>query len=348
MYGRMRVRAGALMMALGLAVVACEGDGTGPDPDFDSVVTAEAVSEMMTMSEELAPALAGMQAASYLFVGSAAGAVLADGGVMGPAAARQLLEGGAAAASYIPPEYHGVTYVWSESEGYVASEDAGAPTSGVRLIFYAINPVTRVPVTPLNRLGYVDLEDESTEAMNRLAVLVVSDGAGTLADYDVESAFTFTQSSFEMHTASAGFLSDGTATLNFDFGVDMAFTETAMSMTQDFSMGLAGTSKALSFRTTLTGDPQTEEGTIEMEITINDGSAEVVFEVATDENESMDGEVRYQGTVVALIGGTSGNPTFTSPSGSPLTQEDLAGLEEVMGSLEGLFELADQVMMITG
>lgn len=348
MYGSLRVRTGWLGLVLALMVTACGEDATGVDPEFDSAVTAEAMAEMMAASEEMAPALAGMQAASALFSETSMGTLLADGGVLSPESARRLMDGTGTAASYIPPEHHGVTFVWSDPEGYVASDETGAPANGVRIIYYAVDPVTGAPALPLNALGHVDLSDESTEAMDRLAIEVVSDAIGTVASYAVESSFTFTQSSMEIHTASAGFLSNGEARLNFDFGLDMAFTETSMTLTQDYSMGLDGTAMGVSFLLDFEGDPETETGTLAMLVTINDGSSEVVFDVTSEDGESMDGEVRYQGVVVAIIGGTPDNPTFTSPSGQPLAPEDLAGLEAVMSSLDGLFELADQITLFGG
>jgi len=120
--------------------------------------------------------------------------------------------GSGISASVIPPQYLGQTFVW---------DDAG-PSNGVRIILYALNPVTGAVAEPSSAVGFADLLDESTTspAVNKLHVIVkdgtpASPGPVTYADYSVSGSVTGSPPT--AFTASAiGFVSDGTHTLSFD------------------------------------------------------------------------------------------------------------------------------------
>ena len=48
-----------------------------------------------------------------------------------------------ASAAAVPASYLGATFVWDETtHGYVQSDLAGAPSTGVRFLLYAVDPVT--------------------------------------------------------------------------------------------------------------------------------------------------------------------------------------------------------------
>ena len=76
---------------------------------------------------------------------------------MAPLRRRQSLSASSAA---IPAEFVGKTFVWNGT-AYEVSTLIGAPAGGVRFLLYAIDPVTRIPTTPLTETGYVDLVDMS-------------------------------------------------------------------------------------------------------------------------------------------------------------------------------------------
>jgi len=125
-------------------------------------------------------------------------------------------------ASVIPPQYLGQTFVWNDTtHKYVVGADAG-PSNGVRIILYALNPVTATVAEPSSAVGFVDLLDESTTspAVNKLHVIVkdgtpASPGPITYADYSVSGKVTGSPAT--AFTASAiGFVSDGTHTLSFN------------------------------------------------------------------------------------------------------------------------------------
>jgi hypothetical protein len=129
-------------------------------------------------------------------------------------------------ASVIPPTLLGTTYVWSVStHAYVQDPSAtpAAPSNGVRIILYAIDPITgQVVESPLTPVGFVDLLDESTTSppVNKLHVIVkngtpASPGPTTYADYTVSGTVTGSPATAFSATAK-GFVSDGTRTLTFD------------------------------------------------------------------------------------------------------------------------------------
>ena len=125
-------------------------------------------------------------------------------------------------ASVIPPQYLGQTFVWdTATHRYVVGPDAG-PSTGVRIILYAIDPFTGSVAEPSNTVGFVDLLDQSTTNpdVNKLHVIVkdgtpASPGPITYADYTVTGSVTGSPAT-AFSAAAVGFVSDGTHTLSFD------------------------------------------------------------------------------------------------------------------------------------
>ncbi len=62
------------------------------------------------------------------------------------------------------------------------TDRTGAPANGVRFLIYAVNPITFVPVEPLQEVGYVQLTDLSGSSTQAARVIVVS-GETTYLDY---------------------------------------------------------------------------------------------------------------------------------------------------------------------
>lgn len=342
-------RLGVLAVTLVLTTAACD-DGTTPIPDFDPTTLSEAMERMASTTDEVGPAFSGMAAASSAW---GTGESLADlvptrGSARNIAATRRLAESGVAA--YLPGAYFGVTFVWDAELGtYVPSDEAGAPADGVRIVYYAVNPISGAPALPLNALGYVELRDLSTDASNRIGIQVVSETGSspvTLADYYLDSSFTLTQSSLEAQASALGYLSNGTDQLNVDMSNEVSISSTALAMVQDYSMDMEGTGIAVAFTATFAGDPQTELGTLDLLATLTDGTEELVLEMSADEAaDAVDGEMRYQGVPVVLIGGSLETPTFTTPAGDPLTQDEINALQGLWQAVGVLFGLAAFVMV---
>ena len=127
-------------------------------------------------------------------------------------------------ASVVPPALLGTTWVWNPTTHTYEQDGTftpAAPTDRVRIILYAVDPVTGdIVEAPLTPTGFVDLVDESTTApaVDKLHV-IVSGGTpaspGTeYANYTVSGQVTGNPATAFTATA-AGFVSDGTHTLTF-------------------------------------------------------------------------------------------------------------------------------------
>ena len=129
--------------------------------------------------------------------------------------------GSGISASVVPPQYLGQTFVWDDAtHQYVVGPDAG-PTNGVRIILYALDPLTGSVAEPSTAVGFVDLLDESTTspAVDKLHVIVTggtptSPGV-TYADYTVSASVTGSPAT-AFNASAVGFVGDGTHTLAFD------------------------------------------------------------------------------------------------------------------------------------
>ncbi len=129
-------------------------------------------------------------------------------------------------ANVIPPTMYGQTWVWDEgTHQYILSPDPG-PNNGIRIILYAIDPITGQIVEPPVAVGYVEFLDWSTPSTDSLQVILrggtPSVPGTTYADYAVSATVTGDPPTAFSATAG-GFVSDGTRTLTF--GATFAVTQ---------------------------------------------------------------------------------------------------------------------------
>lgn len=344
------MRFGAVLLLTAVSVAACDETTTDPLTDFDAEVTAEVVDSMIAAAEtdELEDAFSSLEAAGILF-GGPTGTVLASETPLNPDAAALLGLGDLAAADLFPTEYLGVTFEWHEAEmAYVPSDATGAPEDGVRIIYYAIDPTTEKPASPLNALGYVDLRDLSAMDSDRLGVKVVrtsGDSDVTLADYHIDVSFSFTQSSFVVDVASVGFLSNGTDQLNFDLAQGVSATDTEVSITQDYSLDEEGTDNAMSFTATITADPRSESDdpeTMDAMATISNGASTQRLEIMWAD-QALEGTIYHNDQAVVLIGGDLDNPQFTDTNGNALSQQQLNALQKLWDDIGDMFDFVEDM-----
>lgn len=338
-----------LAAALGLSMAAC-GDATGPASDFDAQAVAETVEAMVSAAEtdELGEAYGSLQLADYLFSGVSVDlAVTAPLGLDAASVASFAAPPGEPAADVIPTEYHGTTFQWDEGEGaYVASDITGAPSDGVRVIFYVLDPATGMPASPLELLGYVDLRDLSTTDVNRISVEVIQTVGSThvtLASYTLDVAYTFEQTSLAIDGSMAGYLSDGTDQVDFELSQALLFTETEISLDQAYTLDLDGTASAMSFTSsssTSTQSPAQEPDNLEATTEITNGDWLVVIE-STWSNSTLEGTITEDGETKVLISGGLDDPTFTDTAENPLTQEQQTALESIWDALGRMFDFAE-------
>ncbi|HEX6589190.1 MAG TPA: hypothetical protein VF039_09215 [Longimicrobiales bacterium] len=332
------VRPVAAAAGLSVLLVAC-GDDDPSGPAF----SAETATEMAVVAEDVVAPIESTENLQ-LHLGLAWGALLGfdPGAELSPlypfatmrelrqplAASRTVPSAAAPTGLLLPDEIEGTTFVWSAAEGqYVASEEPGAPASGVRFVYYAINPVSGEPALPLNALGHIDLIDESTEERARLEIVAIQDqGDVTLADYFVEGGVSGNLVTNTVTIDSEGYFSDGSDRLDFD--MHMAMTGSESASTEEFSAELSanGGSITVDMTETLTGEDDIES---EATFTIEGEGNRATFgftTVGTLEAATIDGALEFNGTEVVVVSGDAFDPEFTRPDGSALTATEVDAL----------------------
>jgi hypothetical protein len=223
-----------------------------------------------------------------------------------------------------PANVLGKTLVWdTTTHAYVVSALTGAPATGIRILIYAVNPVTAEPIVPVQQLGYVDLTDESTPAADQLGVLLTL-GASTIADYAVTLSSGTTRADLE----ARGYITNaqGTGRVNFDFGNVVDILAQRISSTSQLDAGGASIFvdvEVTASTVTITVRVQQDRNAIEMSVLVNAAGG-------------IAGTVKFNSVAVATISGTVNGPVFTGLGGRVLTAAESA-------ALIGIFEKAADV-----
>lgn len=327
---------GRTMLAVTFGVAAACSDSTGPS--VDSIDAAAALSTMQPVSAVFEqPTMTALEGAGSFFGGSfGIGPMLnitssATRSGFDPRVMRNLVPGTVSAKTVIPVDARGYTYIYDEAEGaYVVDTEAtDSPASGVRIVLYAWDALAGMPASPLNRIGYVDLTDESTANNDVLRVRVVRDqGDFVLTNYTIAHGTSANGETFGIN----GSATNGTATLNFD--LDGSTSGAEGSQKAEFSFDIAvsgGASVGLDF----SFDEAAESGSIGLSLA-NDGHT-LTFDMnstATGGN----GEVKYDGrryaTITSTFNPSTGEETtqFLKANGQPLTQDEIEQLQLVFAS----------------
>jgi hypothetical protein len=250
---RSLLRAGLL---LGVLAAACK-DSIGPkslaNPQattaqmaaLDTLFDISALNSFSAMSGEIAPVaparlatLRALAAVSNPLARTSALRPYAQG-AEGAQMVRQLLPTltDANAAALFPPEVVGKTFEWNDTTNmYRATARAGAPSTGVRFILYAVDGLTGLPVVPLVEVGYADFDDESTASVAKLHVTVAGvGGAPVYVDYVV----TLTASESSARLTSNGYITNGAGspdTLRFNGVITASGNQTSTTVTQDVTL----------------------------------------------------------------------------------------------------------------
>jgi len=221
-----------------------------------------------------------------------------------------------------PANVLGKTLVWdTTAHAFVISALTGAPAAGIRILIYAVNPVTEQPIVPLQELGYVDLTDESSPAADQLGVFLTL-GATTIADYTVSLVSGTTQTT----VGAKGYINntDGAGRVDFDFNNNLDFQAQTLSITSQLTSGNAS----------IFVDVEEDTASVILTIRVEKaGNAIEMHVVVDDSNGAITGTVKYNGVTVATISGSVNGPVFTSTAGRVLTAADTA-------ALIGIFEKA--------
>jgi hypothetical protein len=305
-----------------VAVAAACSDSTGPE-NFDAPALqqkADQITAAFTNNAALLALSALDSATAPPFAAAQTAVGLVPGAPMDPATtmrlrwiARSLASFGAASPlELFPPDLLGKTFVYNpDSAKYVLDPEAvGAPADGVRLILYAVDPVLKQPLIPLQPIGNLDLTDVSTS----------SDAMRIVATVDTVTYLDYTATATAGTTTTlgaAGFLSNGTDRLDFDLSLVFANT-----FTLDYQLTSGGSSFRLVDTLTGTGEIVT--------VTIDDGTDTIALTVSGSAN-SWTGDIRVNGAVAITIGGTPSAPTFRKWDGTQLSSAETTALLQLVG-----------------
>ena len=213
------------------------------------------------------------------------------------------------------------TFEWSAAtHEYVLGTLTGAPCNGVRFLLYTVSTVTGEPIVN-QQLGYLELTDESSVALNALGVLITL-GSTPVADYLLTSEH---QTNADILQAE-GFIrtASGSDQVDFTFNAtDDLVTGVSTSLSD-----LAGSNGGFIY-------VNSETDGLASTITVGAGNGRNGIEMSLngtdDPADPVTGTVKYNGTTVANISGTGEAPVFTAVSGRELRPSEVAALGAIFG-----------------
>ena len=254
-------------------------------------------------------------------------------------------------ASVIPPTVLGKTFVWdATTHMYVEDPSAtpAAPANGVRIILYAIDPITEQVVEPPVAVGYVDLLDLSSGNTNSLQVILrggtpASPGT-TYADYTVSGTVTGNPAT-AFNASAVGFVSDGTHTLTFNASFSATnLTSDNPDAQVDVTWTLDNPAVSVALHETL-ATPDANDATLTIDFSVTRGTETVrvqgtISVVVSPQTVTADLTISVNGDPYARITGTatatSNGIQIRHADGSALTVDELDALQH-------LFELPDRL-----
>ena len=232
-----------------------------------------------------------------------------------------------------PSTVRGKTFVYNpQTARYAPSDRTGAPANGVRFMLYAVDPVLKRVVTPLQEVGYLDLTDKGSNTLGIKAVITSVTPNVTALEYDATGAIGTSGFTF----SAKGYVSDGTTRLDFDLSLSLA---AATGLKIDYK--ITQQAKNLSIHVVATG---TTSNTGNVTLTITEGSNNLEV-AAIGTNTSVSGTIKYNGSTVATISGKPENPVFTGANGKVLTADDLIGLKNLFDFVDKLFDGFDDLLL---
>jgi len=248
----------------------------------------------------------------------------------------------------------GATLVWSPDTGSyeVDPSRTGAPATGVRFIYYAIDPATKTPALPLNELGRIDLTDRSSGGSGLTLGVQVVNTAGssdvTLADYTIEGSFVLSGDT-RLQASAEGYVSDGTDRLDFDLTQEVELPAGSSTVSGTTHYVLSSGDVTVTLDTDGSFDLDTGRATAaSLTLTVAKGPDSAAMHVTVAADGGLDGSITHGGSTVILIGGTTDQPTFTKPDGSAPSDQKVAALKDLFGAADGVAGFAVSVLGVFG
>jgi len=236
----------------------------------------------------------------------------------------------AAAAPIFPADLLGKTLTYNLGQRrYELSSQTGAPSTGVRFILYAVDPVMRRVVEPLNPVGHLDLTDKSTPAAAILGVTIVINNT-TLVDYDAAASFPTGSITFSAN----GSISDGKT--NVDFGLNQRITD-GPAITVDYLLTVPENDVSLNL------NAQISSSGSDVGLSVEHGNNMTVVHAVGDDS-AITGTVSHNGVTVVNISGTPEKPVFTTTTGDPLPAPQVETLKRLFDLADALFDAFDDLL----
>jgi hypothetical protein len=338
----------AALLALGLGAGACSNDN-GPSEFNPDGMSGDVTAAQSAFDAPTTESFATSGSAMAQVLGGAAPAVVSPAiAMLHPTTAksyaasvvRLLPKGGALSASVasIPSAVLGTTFVWDlESQTYVASDEVGAPSNGVRFVLYAVNPVTEKPADPLNDVGYVDVTDVGAGATKGTRIQVVSEGV-TYLDYTITGTGTQTSGTL----AVSGFAFNGTTRANYELHSTVAQSPSGMVLTLDLNLSVPSRNFELTYTATF-ANLSPEDLAVTLDFTVSGRNGDVRIS-GTYDADGGSFSVRVNGEVFATITIGEGEPIITGADGAELTAAQMAALRTILLFYDGSLSVFDALL----
>lgn len=226
--------------------------------------------------------------------------------------------------------YHAATDTW-----VVDPARTGAPANGVRFITYE-NDANGKPI-PARETGYADLRDEGATAGEAIVLRLVVVTRGTTAlDYRTRVLVQGQGGTINVD----GFISDGTARLDFTVGLTARASGAKQLLDADFDLQV----NTRNFRVQGTArgiDETTGDGNISM--TARHGTSSVAVELKST-SKTLDGRLLVNGKVFATVKGDAKAPEFRGATGAPLTGPELLVVLHIVDMMDDVFDLVEELV----
>lgn len=231
-------------------------------------------------------------------------------------------------------EHLGKTFVRNaETLEYEVSDRTGAPSNGVRFIVYTVNPISGQPVTPLQEVGYADVEVTQTTNAASIRIELVS-GNVTYLDYTVGATATQTAATINV----SGFVSNGEDRVNFDLDVHLN-SESIITFDYTLSVPTRG-----NFRMDLEEELNLNTNAVSSSLELR-GPHGTVTIVGNWADNAGSYNVEVNGDPFATITVTQGTePVITGADGEPLSEEELHTLQEIYLVFLGGFHFFEDLL----
>jgi hypothetical protein len=347
------MRSLAVVALIGLMTGCGGNDSTAPDAPFDPAGTSSDIDAIEASYES--DAMYGFQSAMPAIsatLGQSAAAVAlraAPSKIMATGKSGARVYAGTIARLYTAPtsgmrpvgsraaileEHLGKTFVRdAETLEYEVSERTGAPSNGVRFIVYTVNPISGQPVTPLQEVGYADVEVTQSANAASIRIELVSGGV-TYLDYTVGATASQTAATINV----SGFVSNGEDRVNFDLDVHVN-SENIITFDYTLSVPTRG-----NFRMDLEEELNLSTNTVASSLELR-GPHGTVTIVGNWADNAGTYNVEVNGDPFATITVTSGaEAVITGADGEPLTAEELQALQDIYLVFLGGFDFFEDLL----